>query len=197
MPDEPQLDAGELVYIVDGPRPGNGVPTWLLTTERARGVSGWFPDVDSEGEPSLSAFNPLCPDTATTLTLDDLRPLGRLQSMSCFGSRDITLEGVVECSMPNVDGGLGGAGFMTSSWWCEMGPGFLIFGSAMTDVLDPAGSYLVRGSYRVTGHFDDPRSAACGFYLFATSALEYVGDPSPVLECRKQFVATTVTKLDN
>jgi hypothetical protein len=196
-PDEPQLFAAEVVYIVDGPRATNDVQTWLLTTERTRGVSGWFSEVDAEGEPSLSPFNPVCPAPVSSLTLDDLRPLGHLQSMSCFDSRDITLEGVVECSMPEVDGGLGGADFMTSSWRCEMGPGFLIFGSPMTDDLDPTGGNLVRGSYRVTGHFDDPRSATCGFFLFATSALQYQGDPSPVLECRKQFVATAVTRLDH
>jgi hypothetical protein len=193
---EPQMSAGEVAFIVDGPRAANGVQSWLLTTEDTRGVRGWFAEVDSQGARSLSPFNPVCPDAASTLTVDDLRPLGRLQALSCFGSRDFTLEGVVECSMPQVDGGLGGAGFMTSSWWCEMGPGFLIFGSAMTDGLDPTGGYPVRGLYRVTGHFDDPRSAACGFYLFASSALQYQGDPSPVVECRKQFVATIVTKLD-
>jgi hypothetical protein len=190
------LNSGAIVFIIGGPRDAGGTRTWLMTTEAAR-APGWFPAQDANGDSTITALSPNCPDTTQTLTLDDLRPLGRIGSLACFGSTDIQLTGHVECLSGTEDGGLGGTSWQFDGVHCYMGGDYTIYGKAMTRELDQAGdAYPLAGTYLVRGHFDDPESNNCGFYQFATSILEHVGDAAPVMECRKQFVATSVTKID-
>jgi hypothetical protein len=155
------------------------------------GDDGWAAASDGE-TPFLELVPPRCPSRPVDLaTLEAMQPW---ESLACFGTEQITFEGVFGC------GGCGGAfpGTYAPEWLAHplnfavvsvdpnerMGPLALRFPPDGPAMPDPA------SIIRVTGHFDDAASSTC--------EVAPGEEPTPLepavaeLYCREQFVVESL-----
>ena len=138
---------------------------------------------------------PACP-AFDAVTDADLKRLGRLQGLACFGAREVTFEATVTCHSVIADGGPGGVEWKDSGRVCftrtEGDSGIGLFGAPITRfVTGGLGGTNVVMRARVTGHFDDPLAVRC-WNLPIGISLDSPGRPDPdaVIDCRQMFVVT-------
>jgi hypothetical protein len=169
--------AGQTVLILSGATDRSGVSSYqvqyfgdLDTGYRPNGASGWIPAADVAR--LLAEVAPACPGDPTLASVSALQPFER---PACFGSGDLTFEPVAARQRSY--------GAPLSDRWISTDgkPDFLtglpVYG--LTPDLAPDVVLPDEGWYRVTGHFDDPSSLACG-------------DDVKVAVCRERFVITAV-----
>ena len=189
------FDTGQLLFLVAGPNEAGGDAYWEVA-DRAHPDNqqqfGWVPAVRGF-TPTLVPFVPVCPEL-DQLTAQALADLGDLQSLACFGATELTVQGELACHQMTINANIGGASFMDDSRVCTLDGVLPVYGRVATAILDidprPA---VVRGTYQLTGHFDDPGAHSCGYIPLGFSIeVPRAGDPWPVLDCRTDFVVTFV-----
>ncbi|MEA2677437.1 MAG: hypothetical protein QOJ81_1578 [Chloroflexota bacterium] len=194
------LEAGARVLLVDGPREVDGIEYWQIypSTHGYTVPLGWAPAASADGAVNLDPFQPLCPQIET-LTAAALGALNGLEALSCFGSQELTLRGLVTCSFGIADGILAGP-MMNSNIWCSMDDALGLMGPVITALhSDTANTPVFTGTYEVRGHFDDPGAQECYGTPFGTSlnGSHNPGDPGAMQECRTFFVVTAAEELTN
>lgn len=192
------LDIGETVFLVDM-REFGGQAHWELgrASWRPNLPLGWVPELDDNGLPTLFPYEPDCPDEED-LTAQAIIDVGAPVALACFGDRELTLVGDVDCYHVIADAIVAGAGWLSEDRSCTIDDKYGLHGPAVTMLLDgTADANHVAGRYLVRGHFDDPGSAGCGWIPFGTSGLQpqHPGESGPVLICRQLFVVTSVERI--
>jgi hypothetical protein len=200
----PSLATGAVVFL-NGAKHTDGVDWWEIqpdwTPDGQIPPFGWVRATTDAGEPNLMPFAPDCPNP-TTAGLMDPAGIGigqGFRALSCFGDGSIATEGDLRCTSGISEGGTGGPSWINQDWWCVI-DGTLNVHGALIDAL--AGTVLlpvqVIGRYRIVGHFDDPEARTCSWVPFGVSVGGPSGnpDPSAVVFCRQDFVATELTRLD-
>lgn len=187
------LDEGALVLLVDGPRTVDGIDYWQLWPSYWQNSSplGWAAEAQPDGDLNLYPYEPPCPPAEGLLAVH-LAALGRLESLSCFGDRLLTLSGVVTCESGHGDGVLAGP-ILSSRTWCWLDNYLQLAGPAVTGlVADPHDTPYFSGTYRIRGRFDDPEARYCYGTPFGTNleGRQDPGDPGAVMECRMFFVVS-------
>jgi hypothetical protein len=187
------LAIDEKVVLVDR-REFNGKAHWEIgRTHFSPDLPlGWVPEFDRNGLPTLFPYQPDCPE-ASEVTVETLLALAPLEDLVCFGNRDLTLVGDIDCYLSQGDAVIA-ARWLSIDRYCTIDDLYGLHGEPVTNLLDgTSGDDHVTGRYVVHGHFDDPRSAECGWIPFGTSGPPLLpGEPGPVLVCRGIFFVTSV-----
>lgn len=169
----------ELPALADGP----------IAVERD--LAGWVAAGD-DTEAFIGLIDPRCPAGEPDLaTVEAMLPWERL---SCFGDRQLTLEGTYGC------------GACDGTWPGEFEPGWLAFPLSLAflsvDAGERIGPFFGRfapdgpiepepGSVvRVIGHFDDPAATGCTVSPGETPTV--VDAAAAELYCREQFVIESI-----
>jgi hypothetical protein len=198
----PSLAKGDVVFL-NGAKHTDGVDWWEIQPDWAPSGQllpfGWVRTTTDAGEPNLMPFAPDCPNP--TALVDPAR-IGRGQgfrALSCFGDGSIATEGDLGCTRGIADGGTGGPSWMNNQWWCVLDNTLNVRGAPI-DALGRTSSqsFPFHGRFRVVGHFDDPEARTCSWFPIGISLDSPNGkpDPSAVIICRQDFVATELTRLD-
>jgi hypothetical protein len=187
------LGLGEIAFLVDGPQQVGGRDYWQLAAGSGDRPIGWAPATDKDGHATLVPFQPTCPpvDDVSAAAID---ALGGLQALACFGDRELTLSGQVECNRAIADGGVGGAPYFDSNRHCVLDDLLGVYGDAVTAILGPDPNLpTVSGMFELRGHMDDPGARGCGSIPIGVS-LNSSTTPEPwaVVWCRQNFVVTAV-----
>jgi hypothetical protein len=206
------LDAPTLLYVLDGPVTADGYDWYLVRPFLMEGNAappehwrlGWVAASSRDGEAWIAPAAPECPFP----DLPALMELSPVASLACFGDRELTLVGTFAWSDYIVPG-------VVSPWWLGIGfhmlrppntdpnqavPG-TYFGFHVADD-DPSDGnqldYEPGAAIRIAGHFDDPVAQTCVAGLLpgepepATAAEAELRAQAYILQCRHQFVATSV-----
>jgi hypothetical protein len=194
----PALPAGTRLFLTRGPRHAHGFDWWEVQVEYKPGLSplfGWIHATSTENQPTLVPVALDCPSSDAPIDQARLVAIGNLQSLACFGGRDITVRGDLACYDAAVDRIVGGASWLGANYSCSMNSAFYLEGPVVARL--NGGRRPVTGWYEVRGHFDDPESMACSWIEFGTSLTTPSGHPDPgaIISCRQMFVVTAVTKL--
>jgi len=177
MPTTLEVSIGHKVLIVAGPVDHDGVPSFLIqhfgdltTGYRPDGDFGWI--TAEKARTSLVPVNAICPAETTLASVSALQPFER---HLCFGRRDLTFEPVTARHRA--------VGAKISNRWISSDGSPDFFTGLPVYGLTPALMMPDSGWFRVTGHFDDPKSIECG-------------DPGEVAWCRERFIVTAVAPVD-
>ena len=85
------LTDGDLVYVIEGPRPADGYD-WLLVTqlapEFASRAAGWIAPASREGEEWVAPATPDCP---TEVSVEAFAQVPPPLLLKCFGGLELTL----------------------------------------------------------------------------------------------------------
>jgi hypothetical protein len=197
-PLKPPLAAGAVVYLVSGPRRAGTIDWWEIQADfvpRVGGPYGWIHAFDAASHSTLVPFAPDCPASDGPIDQARLVAIGTLQSLACFGGRDITVRGDLACYDAAVDWAVGGASWLGPNYSCSLNQMFYLEGPVIANLHD--GRRPVVGFYDIRGHYDDPESAACSWIPFGTFTQTPSGHPDPgaVMGCRESFVVTGATEL--
>jgi hypothetical protein len=165
---------------------------------------GWIPD-EIAGEPVFVPHAPECPDPGQAMSALTMTLLGRLETVSCFGSMELTLRDTLACGEPIVDASyfLDGPSWAEDQVMCELysnpedyEQSFQVFGEAVTSLIVPGDYFL--GTFEVEGHFDDESSSDCswvpGNYIPFHDASEAPIEPAQ-FACRTSFLVDTAERM--
>ena len=222
---EPTLPEGVRLYVVDGPVAANGYawyqvspygdplervgPTgdWTqvgVEVERRLLPFGWVAAASRTGEPWIEGFPLGCDTVAPSAeSLVSGEPLEHL-FCSLAGETprtippgpDIAVEGTLSCSLADDHWGpLSGPSWIDQRGECALqttAGRMRVSGRPISALLDGVGS-AVEGRYAIVGHFDDAEASECQSGGFEGAAARHPAQD--VLDCRAEFVATTVTLL--
>lgn len=204
-----RLGPGDRLYLVDGPVSADGFDWYLgspyeaQVNEEADGTSqlwvrfGWVAAADKTGDAWIVPIEADCPPDATIDTLADL-PL-ELQ-LACFGEGPISLDGTVSCA------NLGPPIPTPEPAWLTWDACFVVPPDAppynpmggpqrVVGIHYPPEAERLTGALRITGHFDDPRSAECKFFVPTPEGDVYSQDlyhREQQLRCRASFVVDRI-----
>jgi hypothetical protein len=217
---QPSLPASWLVVVVDGPVEASG-DSWYLVQpvvieESPLGYPfGWVAAAGPDGEPSLEPAEVDCPSRPADLR--DIATLNQADEMfyeiTCFGDEPITFEARLATSSA-----ICGSEFpwgLDPEWMlgeCSIDPRYLVdvdpdvteyelytAWAPQVDVQgpDPSTPRAKLPLVEVTGQYNHPAARTCQ----PTVPPEQLGDDFPgrefiVLECRRQFVITSVSELE-
>jgi hypothetical protein len=153
---------------------------------------GWVAAAAKDGEPWIAPWSGTCPEQ----TLDGIRYVHPQVVLGCYGGEELTLEGKIRAC------DVGGAGDIEPAWLyqpsCELVPfdylpgligGLVLRHKAGVELPDERGTAV-----RVVGHFDDSAAQRCS--APAPTGVEETPPEIVVLQCRLQFVVTSVVVLD-
>lgn len=217
---QPSLPADWLVVVVEGPVEASGhswylVQPVIIEEHPLFYPFGWVAASGTDGDPSLEAAEVDCPSRPTDLR--DIATLNQADEMfyevTCFGDEPITFEARLATSSA-----ICGSEFpwgLDPEWMlgeCSIDPRYLV--NVDPDITDdelyaawapdvdvrapdpstPRGDLPI---VEVTGEYNHPAALTCE----PTVPPEQLGDDFPgrefiVLECRRQFVITSVSKLE-
>ncbi len=191
------LRLGETAFLVDGPQQIGGRDYWQLAAGSGALPIGWAPATDKTGHATLMPVLPICP-SANGLSAAAINSLGGLQALACFGDRELTLRGNLECTRLMGDAIAGGADYFDSNRPCVLDGMLSVYGDVVTAILDlDPGASTVRGVYELRGHMDDPSARGCGWIPFGTSQdSPTTPDPTVVAWCRQNFVVTAIARVE-
>ena len=199
-----RLGPGDRLYLVDGPVPADGFEWYLASPYEARVNDqgdasqgwvrfGWVAAADKTGEPWIVPVEADCSADATVDTLADLPPELRL---ACFGDEPISLEGNVTCPDFGVPTPTPEPAWLT--WGgCLMvppdAPPYDQLGGPQRVIAIhyPPDAERLTGALRISGHFDDARSAECKFFVPTEEGDVYTQDlyhREQTLRCRASLV---------
>ena len=204
-----RLGPGDRMYLVDGPVSADGFEWYLgspyqaRVNEEADATSqvwvrfGWVAAADKTGEAWIVPIEGDCPADATVAILADLPFELRL---ACFGGEPIALDGNVTCAVSGAPVPTPGPAWLT---WdaCYLvppdAPPYNQLGGPqqVMAIHYPPEAERLSGALSITGHFDDPRSSECMFFVptqegdMYTQGLYHRGQQ---LTCRASFVVDRV-----
>ena len=198
------LTEGDLVYVVEGPRPADGYD-WLLVNQLAPAfasrASGWIAPASREGEPWVQPVTPDCPTEISVAAFAEV-PAPLL--LHCFGGQELTLEGVYgSCAH-------GDPVIQEPEWLANNFCTFEVVGrpEGTTDwpsieVHTEPGSVVVPDEpaqpLRITGRFDSPAAETCRFIDEAEQIMPELGETDELFlrfNCRAAFVVESGTPID-
>lgn len=175
-----------VAYDQVGPIVEDGLDWYRLATA---GDAVLWAASGSDAGPFLELVPPNCPETPV-----DLLALGRMtdwERLACFGDRPLTVEGTV------TPGGGAARGTFEPRWLAFPAPGTVL----VTDYPEQAGSLGLRVPpdsqldtlvlwtiVRVTGHFNDSRSAGCSMTRFDGAQDVPIDPRAAQVVCRERFV---------
>jgi hypothetical protein len=167
---------GQRVYVVDGPTPYEGKPSYLIqhwgdldSGLRPNSDFGWI-----GREEALASLRPVAIDCPTRPpTLSAIAALQPFERLVCLGGREIEL-GPVTTRAYEV-------GASSGTWLSS--DGSVDFPIAIPYIAPSIAALDSNRWYRVAGHFDDP-------------GCEREGDAVASTRCRQQFVLTGATESD-
>jgi hypothetical protein len=99
------LSAGAVVYLTRGPQTFEGTAWWEVQADYVAGreeTFGWVAGSDAAGAATLAAVAADCPGTEGPIDTAAIKTLGTLVSLACFGSRELEMRGMVQCSAATV-----------------------------------------------------------------------------------------------
>jgi hypothetical protein len=191
----PLLESGSTVYVTAGPATVDGALWWQVQPDYPWGLFGWIRATSDAGQPNLAAFVPDCPSTDRLIDPADIEHLHAIVALACFGNRELTMDGDLTCSSGVRDGGVGGASWLNSYWWCLIGGRLAVNGPSIDALKTGTTPNGVDGRYRVTGHFDDPEARRCGLIGIGVNLdAPATPDPAAAIICRTMFVVTALTR---
>jgi hypothetical protein len=189
---DPPLSAPVLLYILDGPVVADGYEWFRVVpfddphTDIGRGGPGlgWVAAGGKDGEAWIAPWTGACPAE----TAEDIMWRSQFVALACFGDREPTLEGTLDCLDSSTSDAP--AEFKVLCFLVPFGapPGRLLRGFAFyPESATPEGEQGV--AVRVTGHYDDPAALTCAEHTDV--GLERPAELE-VLVCRGKFVATGI-----
>lgn len=205
---EPLLDAGTMLFIIDGPVAGSGYEWYQIAPatfgnggdqgefryKGEDGPVGWVASADREGTPWIAGARAECPDLAASSDdLSVLERLGPLVALSCYGDTTIQFRAKLG-GRTFVDGFSGEAGpdpLYPDTYWRTPQSTELdaLFGSVLEARFPSESSVSV---WNVVGHFDDKAAATClPWPRFDAQSIAVA-----ILECRTTFVVTDLVPTD-
>jgi hypothetical protein len=199
------LRQGDLVYLIDGPRQDGDRSLWQVVDNRTWvGALGWVPAADANGQPLLDPDSLECPDISTVIDVAVVSSIQRIGRLACFGNQEFAMVGAVNCSSAAIDFPYG-----TSAPWgwrdfiCLVGgidgDGFQVAGDVLYDLALAEPNRLLRGTYVLTAHVDDPASADCQWIpgTYGYTPLDQPYTASAVMSCRTSVIVTAAVPVTN
>lgn len=200
-----RLGPGDRLYLVEGPVSADGFDWYLgspyeaLVNEEADATSqvwvrfGWVAAADKTGEAWIVPIEADCPSDATVEILSGLPFELRL---ACFGSGPISLDGEVTCPHLGLPTPAPQPDWLTWDACYLVPPGappYAPFGGPQQSIAIhyPPEAERLTGALSITGHFDDPRSTECKFFVPMQEGDIYSQDlfhRAQKLTCRASFV---------
>lgn len=198
------LTDGDLVYVIEGPRPADGYE-WLLVTqlapEFASRASGWIAPASREGEVWVQPATPDCP---TEVSVEGFASVPPPLLLKCFGGQELTLEGIYgSCAH-------GDPVIQEPEWLANNFCSFEALGrpEGTTDWpsisvhTEPGVAAVPDGPpqpLRITGRFDSPAAETCRFIDEAEQIMPELGETDELFlrfNCRAAFVVESGTPID-
>jgi hypothetical protein len=207
-----QLFSGARVFILEGPRAGEGYGWYRVVVAQGpytprvcegygcnqRQDIGWVAGVSQDRDAWLSALDLGCP---LEPSLQELTALTDMEHLACYGDQRLVLEGTVTtpcCGYVGV--------YRYVPDWLSNPTSFFFFHDHYLGLrFDPAAGLPEpeRGDVvRVTGHFDDPAAASCTVEIdYDALGTDENGQPFEVdlpdtegapFSCRMQFVVDAI-----
>lgn len=196
------LPVGTSVYLAAGPRSVAGRTWWQVQPLDDTGLGlqfGWIQGADEHGRQFLDPLEPDCPSSDQPVDARAIQALGTLRGLSCFGNRELTIDGQLTCVSGTADFAVGGASFLDAYQWCSIDDALHLNGPAATSLMTgPPPRNPISGHYAVRGHFDDPEAHACFFIAFGAFVSTPIAPPDAgaVITCRQSFVVDAVRRID-
>jgi hypothetical protein len=199
-----RLASPTLLYVFDGPVAADGYDWYLVLPRNLSFLPsgyhvGWVAAAGKDGEAWIGDATPQCPEP----TLEDIVALSDVAMLACFGSQSLGLEGWIStCSArdPAIASPYIWASRCSvedSGYPVDVVPspgGLEIWFDGDIGAQPSAESRLSR----ITGHFDDLRSATCpnvipaDIYPGELQAMDFKPPPGwGVFQCRTAFVAAS------
>lgn len=189
---------GFLLFVIQGPVTADGYdwyqvapfPPDLNDVQPDHPRFGWLAAAGRDGEQWIAPWSGTCPEAS----VNGIRFVQGPVALACFGSSDLTLEGMVDTC---ESGGEIGA---SPAWLYESGCALvpydyqegLIGGIYMREETDISAPREQGAAIRVVGHFDDPAADGC---IVTNAGSEPTPPELVVLRCRTEFVVTEVTPI--
>lgn len=195
---EPLLQAGQLLFVIDGPVEGSGFPWYLVqdTLGNFERADGWVAAVAEDGTPWLASATVSCP---TDPSLEVLASMDAMLRLNCYHAREFTFTDTV---VVGVTCGAGGilkspewmAGCLSTLSWGRANSGVIV--AIPPDLADAVGDVDVDLSLQatITAHMDDPAAQTCVPYEGIEGDYDLI-NPGTVLACRGMFVATSFERV--
>jgi hypothetical protein len=204
----PLLPTGARVFVLDGPKRASGFDWYLVQPVNSRFPFGWVAS-GREDERWLVKADYGCPDRAVDA---DLLAVGRsvdaYSNVYCFGSRELTF--TAKLGGYEAQCGVDPCCLVTPCWlgsglfdgWLAL-PGVdptyeeffgFVFHPRMGRAAVPEYTFEHRRLVKVRGHFGDPASARCRPVADLPNQVPLA---LAVLQCRDQFVVTSIRVLDD
>lgn len=209
-----RLGVGDRVYLVDGPVSADGFDWYLgspyqaRVNEEADAASqvwvrfGWVAAADKTGEAWIVPIEADCPADATVETLADLPFEMRL---ACFGDEPMSLDGNVTC--PDFGPPIPTPAPAWLTWdACYLvppdAPPYNELGGQQQVIAIhyPPEAERLSGALSITGHFDDPRSTECMFFVPTPEGDAYSQDlyhRGQKLACRASLVVDRADPIEH
>jgi hypothetical protein len=200
-----RLASPTLLYVFEGPVSADGYDWYLVLPRELSYLPdghsvGWVAAAGKDGESWIGDATPHCPQP----TVEEIVELSEVANLACFGSETLTLDGwIADCGAR--DQAIASPYIWTNR--CIVGT---LLGSNPDIQPSPGGLGIwfdgdigaqpsaERRLSRITGHFDDSRSATCptvipaDTYPAALQPMDFKPPPGwGVFECRTQFVAAS------
>jgi hypothetical protein len=198
------LTDGDLVYVIEGPRPADGYD-WLLVTqltpEFSSRASGWIAPASREGEEWVQPATPDCP---TDISVSAFAPVPPALLLYCFGGQELTLEGIYgSCAH-------GDPVIQEPEWLANNFCSFEVLGRPQGTTEWPSisvhtepGTVVVPDGpprpLRITGRYDAPAAETCRFIDEADEIMPELGETDELFlrfHCRAAFVVESATPID-
>lgn len=90
---------------------------------------GWVTVTDPSGAATLVPLAPACPGADGPIETGAIRTLGTLAALSCFGNRELEMQGLVRCSSAAIDSRVGGPFWLGANWECDIDGALGLHGS--------------------------------------------------------------------
>ncbi len=192
------FQAGQLLFVIDGPVEGSG-STWYLVEDTPGSherADGWVAAAGTDGTPWLASASVSCPADPS---LQDLALMDPIQRIHCYQDREFTFSGPVEGGAICGDGVViespaWMAWCTTTLWWGTSPKGIIV--AIPPDLADEAGTVEPDIGFEatITAHMDDPVARTCVPHQGFESDYELL-NPGTVLACRAIFVATSIQRV--
>lgn len=198
------LTEGDLVYVIEGPRPADGYD-WLLVTqlapEFASRAGGWIAPASREGEEWVVPATPDCPtEISVAAFAAEAPPL----LLYCFGGEELTLDGIYgSCAH-------GDPVIQEPEWLANNFCSFEVLGRpegttawpSISVHTEPGTVAVPDGSpqpLRISGRYDAPVAETCRFIDEADEIMPELGETDELFlrfNCRAAFVVESATPIE-
>jgi hypothetical protein len=199
------LTDGDLVYVIEGPRPADGYD-WLLVTqltpEFASRAAGWIAPASREGEEWVQPATPDCP---AEVSVEAFAPESPALLLKCFGGQELTLDGVYG-SCAHGDPVIQEPAWL-ANYFCSFEvpgrpdgatdwPSIIVHTDPDAEVPAPDGAPQ---PVRITGRYDSPVAETCRFIDEAEEIMPELGEMDELFlrfNCRAAFVVESATPIE-